>query len=859
MTTTTVLSITEQRKIEREQRKLAQDKRRKQLIDAMNRGSFGDTAVGSRMINNGLVKELSVILGTKGKGEILTGKIAAKLSAEIKKSLEILFIDANEGKDKEPEYQIASGIIYKSLKAILNGATCLSGEVIAEGDDVTIYEGQTTQKVFEAIADVIEFEVKMASLMDAESVNHNPDAYFACKRISNEPAFSPELETVAHQAILKGVDVSEALTLWKQWKSDKSDSPFTLKPTDKAMVWVDWTNEERFAIAQVVFSIIDKNTISSEHRFWDINDVFLGTITDRRKYFCLRDVDAFHQQTEAFIESALDKSVMYTAPIEWSDDTLGGQILNDEQGNHPFVRGGSDQTKVSKLIYDAVNNVQSVPYVINSYILNVAHAATDVLVKGSHKVGSFIAPVKGVHISKCLRTKAAITAADNAIAQGGSFWSYWNVDYRGRMYAINTTLHVQSTDFEKSLLKVADAQPINDRTIYWLSIHLANTFGKDKLTFDGRVEWVNDHLEIIKSVAAEPLKWIQIWANDSTADAFMPDKPWQFLAACEEYVALFVDKSRTTTSLLVATDCTCSGIQVLSGIIKDAESARLVNVAPSDLPQDAYGAVANRAAEYLRGEKVLTVKSGKNSKAVDVDGLGDYASLLDRKVCKKVVMTMPYNSTASAHAGYIKEQLRGKDLPEDLDTRKRLLNVIGKAIRQAMSDLMPQVSEFQDWINECAANYADANKAVEWTTPSGFTVHQVKNKIETVILKTSFGGKRGQIELAVKVTDKVLANKHSTCTMPNFVHSLDASLLHIAFAGFDKPFALIHDSVMTTASDMDAAISAYKESYVEHFGSESVVFSNLVEMFDSMHEKTVVPTPGNLVVEEVENSTYFLS
>jgi len=51
---------------------------------------------------------------------------------------------------------------------------------------------------------------------------------------------------------------------------------------------------------------------------------------------------------------------------------------------------------------------------------------------------------------------------------------------------------------------------------------------------------------------------------------------------------------------MVATDATCSGLQILAGLARDAETARQVNVLPSDKPQDAYKVVAEAAAPNWR-------------------------------------------------------------------------------------------------------------------------------------------------------------------------------------------------------------------------------------------------------------------
>ena len=50
-----------------------------------------------------------------------------------------------------------------------------------------------------------------------------------------------------------------------------------------------------------------------------------------------------------------------------------------------------------------------------------------------------------------------------------------------------------------------------------------------------------------------------------------------------------------TLRLPVATDATCSGLQILAGLCRDASTASLVNVLPGERPADAYAVVAEHA------------------------------------------------------------------------------------------------------------------------------------------------------------------------------------------------------------------------------------------------------------------------
>ena len=99
----------------------------------------------------------------------------------------------------------------------------------------------------------------------------------------------------------------------------------------------------------------------------------------------------------------------------------------------------------------------------------------------------------------------------------------------------------------------------------------------------------DENTKLIERVATDPIGNIGDWEA--------ADEPWQFLAACHEYYCVVMGglSGKTTTGLPVATDATCSGLQILAGLARDKSTASLVNVIPSDKPQDAYAVIAKES------------------------------------------------------------------------------------------------------------------------------------------------------------------------------------------------------------------------------------------------------------------------
>ena len=112
---------------------------------------------------------------------------------------------------------------------------------------------------------------------------------------------------------------------------------------------------------------------------------------------------------------------------------------------------------------------------------------------------------------------------------------------------------------------------------------------------------------------------------------------------------------------------------------------------------------------------------------------------------------------------------------------------------------------------------------------------------------------RVKIRVAVDDSDTVDLLHHKNATAPNVIHSLDASLLHLAAIRFDNPLSLIHDSVLCRATDMSALSSIVREVYMHLFAEHDY----LKDFAKQIGAETEPPIIGDLKPESVIESTYF--
>ena len=557
----------------------------------------------------------------------------------------------------------------------------------------------------------------------------------------------------------------------------------------------------------------------------------------------LKIKDEIMAQAEMFSPIAYP---MLIEPNDWTNERHGGYLLNEIRKCHDMVRRG-DRTRIQgETPLTALNKIQKVAYSLNPFIHGVAKTLMEkgVKVKKFIPIVDYPLPVKPPDIDtnkearqsykrecaevynkkadsfrRSCRTRMTMEAAA-LFESKEKFFIPHSFDYRGRMYPVPAFLTMQDTDFGKSLLKFYEEAKMTSEAEDWLSFQVATTWGLDKSSIQERLEWTTNNHNHIRRVAEDPIGCLPDWEA--------AEEPWQFLAACDEYYHCCIKRDRDYTALPVATDATCSGLQILAGLCRDARTASLVNVLPGERPADAYATVAEHAKPNVP------------------DSVKDH---MDRKVVKRVVMTVPYNAKPHSNRGYIREALKEKGVEIEKDD----LTATVKAVRDAMDEIVPGPMAVMKWFEaEVAKAIKRGETQLQWCTPSGFVVTQKLMKKLWKDVKLQLLG-NVKIRVSIGDDDKVDINHHKNATAPNVIHSLDASLLHLAALRFDAPLSLIHDSVLCRATDMSALSSIVREVYMHLFAEHDY----LKDFAAQIGAETDPPIIGDLKPESVIESTYF--
>ncbi|KAJ2386139.1 DNA-directed RNA polymerase, partial [Coemansia sp. RSA 2559] len=411
-----------------------------------------------------------------------------------------------------------------------------------------------------------------------------------------------------------------------------------------------------------------------------------------------------------------------------------------------------------------------------------------------------------------------------------------NIDFRGRAYPIPPHFNHLGNDLCRGLLTFHEGRPLTKRGLFWLKIHLANLVGKDKLSHQERLEFIEAHEKEILASADDPVPDSLINQDPNAPRPWWVDSenPWQTLAACIDYAAAIrsPNPEEYVSHLHIHQDGTCNGLQHYAAMGRDTKGAKEVNLMPSDSPQDVYAGILNAVIRLM----------DKDCK----DGVEQALALqnkLTRKIVKQTVMTNVYGVTLMGARDQIAARLRevtddeGKPAFAFLEHSK-LAMYVARKIFESLGEMFTQAQQIQNWLNESARRIAKSMPAsalaewkqramkdkeakeklaaakrkakqdgseldvdtilkirpdvgpgsmrrkrmdklstkpmatVTWTTPVGLTVTQPYRKFAQRLVNTQMQ--------SISVYDRhmpspVNSQKQKTAFPPNFVHSLDAS------------------------------------------------------------------------------------
>ena len=599
---------------------------------------------------------------------------------------------------------------------------------------------------------------------------------------------------------------------------------------------------------------------------------------------------------------------MVCLPMDWSPAHRGGYLSHVTSKIEALVHNNKG-SEPSSIVYEALNRLQRIPYRVNHYILEIQQQ----LLQQTWEVGSFRSYEKdswceehfpivdsdwlstldtdspeykaemrklttAYHDQQIDEQKAEPPRRVVAMAQefkDEQFYFPWFLDQRGRLYPTVTALSPQGADYGKSLLKSANGAPLTEdtRRDLLISIATAGAFeGVDKRDYFERMIWAEKFVqsEHFCHMVENPLD-DRYWMD--------ADDPFCFLALCEEFKAVFVDETRSRVYIFFGRDATCSGVQILSAVIQDPKAAYFTNVLVTEAPKDLYGEVAKEAQILMKDDTwlqlqmdarekkrlVLNAKRKPDQQIPEKWSVDVSPTVHDRKVNKTQSMILGYGGTIQTRYAAIKKALLKKQKSNEIENIDASdINIVCKAGTDGMSLAFPAYFELNKWFKRFAAAVLKAGKeTITWTTPSGFFCSQqyLESEFKQINTYCAGGGHYSAIladaEEAYVETGEGLPKltKNTSAIAANFVHSLDASIMHLGLTDVNP------DIDVSTTHDCIYCLSGYFGEVIPKFRRamyNTVTSPVLEELLDSndVFDAVGMPPIGEIDLDQILESPY---
>lgn len=661
---------------------------------------------------------------------------------------------------------------------------------------------------------------------------------------------------------------------------------------DNGVEWDKWNNETLYGVGALVFSLamdasdlIQKVTETSRGK----SKTVLVATPEVEKW--IRSSD------EALAVMLPDRMPCLVPPADWEDNESGGYYSPRLRMTTSLVktrRGfeGKEHRELIKhapmlQVRKAVNAMQKTAWCINVPVLEAMQKIWENnLQVGMPATEPYVLPNSPVpkEISKSDMTQYQIEALEDwkeeareihtlekkrkgnvlsvartlrigeMLKSKQQFFYVYQTDFRGRIYAATSGVSPQGSDHAKAVLHFTDGKPIGDKGFYWLKVHGANKYGEDKCSYDDRVKWIDERRDNWLSVARDPVGNRDYWKD--------ADKPYQFLAFCIEYCKVVENGVSYPSTLPIALDGSCNGLQHFSALLRDNVGGKAVNLYPAETPADIYQEVADVCWTKLKA--LSQENTGEGVAAVNwIDAIKSKGyDAIPRKLSKKPVMTLPYGSTQQACTSSVFEwcvENQVDTFPKNTQFKHCVL--LSKLLWQSIGEVVIAARAAMKWIQDSSSIISKTSNSMIYYSPLGFPVYQgSRKKIQNRIV-ARIGGSQLGIKI-VSNTDEIDVRKQRQGSSPNLIHHVDAThLMMCVNEGYSRgmtSFAMIHDDFGVHACHIDEWHVVIREQFVRLHTD----FNILGEFKDSQEELCDVELPdlpklGDLDIYGVLDSPYF--
>lgn len=571
------------------------------------------------------------------------------------------------------------------------------------------------------------------------------------------------------------------------------------------------------------------------------------------------------------------KLPMVSPPLLWKDNSHGGyytKVINffnnkklDIIHQSPL---NSFESKPSSMQYDTINYLNKQAFKINLDVLNFALEEWD-------KPEGVFAPYNKPIIIETGGFTTKTKKYKDAQSHNSIYWIYRNIlnmailyknttfylptfmDFRGRVYPYVSYLSYQGNDLARALLMFANTETIQTKGFEYMKLYLATTFGLSSQSFAKRLDWFDANFEEFYDLYYKSPYLFY------TKVVSLAKEKFQFLSVFLAILSYVDSKGKALIGLPILFDCSCSGIQHLSALCADISLAKMVNVISSEEEKsDFYSIAANYVMNLL--------SESKNN--VNLSRLN-----INRTIMKIPVMTIPYNISIHGVGDKLENTLISEKVFENSKCYYKILPqyiiddqplvLTGKEfanltliIYNSVYNIVPSLKIIIEFLNNLSVLLQKINQPVIWITPSHLTINLSTKKFKSVLTKTKLTPSAKPITISIPIKGMLDKKSIQTSFIPNFIHSLDASNIHILIDILKSnnlsniPLYTIHDCFATTPNQMENLNSLILMAFIELYFNQNYLvklYNNIIDQLTSYGYKIKVINGVNYIISPEEN------
>lgn len=458
-------------------------------------------------------------------------------------------------------------------------------------------------------------------------------------------------------------------------------------------------------------------------------------------------------------------------PKEWTTPFDGGYTSLRRRG---IIKGECPTFNAESPWVRAVNRLQQVKWVINTTLLDeLIFLMPDKIAQ--KKLGLWVDVEMKLTESKLrnsvLRYRDVMGRQQKyeeqrllAVATAhrhDPFYYPWFCDFRGRMYPIPGGLQPQGRDLAKALLQFANEEPVDVKEWFAYGDRLLKSDSKSFFdAWDGTVHSIPDGL-------SDPIRTFT-WLLETK---------------------LMTSSGRWRSGVVVSIDGRCNGLQMISLLSGDSVLAEMTNVSGDN--GDIYNSVGDEVLRMLALSDDMDLKFW----------ITFFKAKIPRDLSKKIVMVIPYGVTTHTIRKIITDYYDsvlwepGRSKSQRVSIKQSILK-LSKTYFEAIKSLAPTCCNSLTWFRKAGKILSEA--PITWVSPSQFPVKMIYFKSSKKMIETYMYGR--MTKHSVRVEGDISTRSMGATFLPNFVHSLDASVAHLAALNFHGPLVTVHDSFGTTSN-----------------------------------------------------------